>query len=60
MKNLLPKMSIDDLLLAEGGEEERQKRDQAMLEAQFLLRFLKAPGKRTYRNRKNKKKKMAA
>jgi hypothetical protein len=48
-------MSIDDLLLAEGGEEERQKRDQAMLEAQFLLRFLKAPGKRRYRNKKNER-----
>jgi hypothetical protein len=48
-------MSIDDLLLAEGGEEERQKRDQAMLEAQFLVRFLKAPRKRRYRNRKNRK-----
>ena len=44
MKNLLLKMSIEDLLLREPGEAE--KRDKAMIEAKFLLQFLKAPGKR--------------
>jgi hypothetical protein len=53
MKNLLLKMSVEDLLLREPGEVE--KRDQAMLETRFLLKFLKGPGKRRRRNRKNDK-----
>jgi hypothetical protein len=49
------KMSVEDLLLREPGEVE--KRDQAMLETRFLLKFLKGPGKRRRRrrNRKNDK-----
>jgi hypothetical protein len=50
MKNLLLKMSIEDLLLREPGEA--QKRDKAMLEAKFLLQFLKASGKRRRRRRR--------
>jgi hypothetical protein len=44
------KMSVEDLLLREPGEVE--KRDQAMLETRFLLKFLKGPGKRRRRSRK--------
>jgi hypothetical protein len=49
MKNLLLKMSIEDLLLREPGEAE--KRDKAMIEAKFLLQFLKAPGERRKRRK---------
>jgi hypothetical protein len=42
---MIRRTTIEDLLLddPDDGPEERQKRDRAMLEVQFLINFLKKP-----------------
>jgi hypothetical protein len=56
MKNLMIRMTIEDLLLddPDDGPEERQKRDHAMLEVQFLINFLKKPDNNN-RNRRRRR-----
>ena len=55
MKDLLLKMSIEDLLLREPGEAEKRK--QAMFEATFLLQSLKVPRRRRNRNKNDRRRK---
>jgi hypothetical protein len=54
-ENRMRRMTIEDLLLddPDDGPEERQKRDRAMLEVQFLINFLKKPDNDKNRRRRN-------
>lgn len=54
-ENRMRRMTIEDLLLddPDDGPEERQKRDRAMLEVQFLINFLKKPDNNENRRRRS-------